>query len=512
MLETLDLDLQLPKTDYKNAIERAGLELGLLQRACREAGIPVMLVFEGWDGAGKGDAIATLVEHMDPRGFKVFAPRQPSEDEAMRPTLWRFWRRLPARNEITIFDRSWYHDLTIARLDGGLDRVRWERHVDDAKDFERQLTDDGMLVLKFWLHVSRKELRRRLAAWEKEPYQRWRTREPLGRGGAKYKKIVAVVEETLALTNTHNAPWILVEAEDQRFRRVKILKETLAAMRRALMARGITPPEPLTAAEMKKAPKVRPHADPLRKPPAIPGDSPLARVDLTLKLGRDRYAKELKAAQERLRDLEFRSYVERVPLVVMFEGWDAAGKGGAIKRLTEQLDPRGYQVVPVAKPEGAAAARHYLWRFWEQVPKAGHFGIFDRSWYGRVLVERVEGFCSEKEWQRAYEEINEFEQALADAGYAIVKFWLHISPDEQLRRFRDREASPVKRHKIVDEDWRNRAKWPPYLEAVSDMLRKTSTVYAPWTIVEANDKLHARVKVVKTVVQALEKRLDRKLS
>jgi polyphosphate:AMP phosphotransferase len=508
MLETLDLDLKLGKADGRAAIEKAGIALSILQRSARENGVPVILVFEGWDGAGKGDSIAALVEHMDPRGFNVFAPRQASEDEAMRPRLWRFWRRLPGRGEMTIFDRSWYHDLTIARLDGTLDRVRWERAVDDAKDFERQLTDDGTLLVKFWLHISRKEQRRRIEAWAKEPYQRWRTREPLGMGRLKYKKVLGVMEETLALTNTHSAPWVLVEAENDRYRRAKVIAETAAALRGALMVRGVTPPEPLSEREIKKsAGRVKRHPDPLRKLPVISGDSPLARIDLSLKLGRPRYVKELRTAQETLRDLEFAAYVKRLPVVIVFEGWDASGKGGAIKRFTEHLDPRGYAVIPIAKPEGDAARRHYLWRFWERLPKAGHIAIFDRSWYGRVLVERVEGFCSEAQWRRAYEEINEFEQALTDDGVAIVKFWLHLSPQEQLRRFRDREASPIKSFKIGPEDWRNRAKWPQYLEAVSDMLRRTSTRYAPWTIVEADDKLHARVKVVRVAVKALKERL-----
>lgn len=508
MLETLDLGLKLSKSDYKAAIDRAGIELGLLQRALREAGIPVTLVFEGWAGAGKGDAIATLVETLDPRGFRVFAPRRPSEEEALRPALWRFWHRLPARGAISIFDRSWYHDPTIARLEGDLDRRAWGRAVDEATAFERELVDDGMVIVKFWLHVSRKEQRRRLAAREAAPGFEGRARDD---GGLrrKHRKTLALVEEMLSISSHRQAPWVLVAAEDDRVRRLKVASETIAAMKRALSARGIAHPTPLTPEKLEGWKPPRPHADTLEKTPALPRRSPLARVDLSRTLSRERYSKALRTAQDELRELEFLSFERRIPLVVVFEGWDAAGKGGAIKRLTEHLDPRGYAVVPIAKPEGDAAARHYLWRFWEGLPKAGHFGIFDRSWYGRVLVERVEGFCTEAEWRRAYGEINAFEKTLRESGCAIVKLWLHVDPDEQLRRFREREASPVKSYKIGDEDWRNRAKWPQYLRAVSEMLQRTSTAHAPWTIVPANDKLHARVTVVKTVARVLGRRLGR---
>ena len=510
MLEILDLHLELDKSAYRKQMAAVGAELALLQRAAREIGLPVLMVFEGWDGAGKGDSIARLVESMDPRGFKVRTPRGPSEDEALRPMLWRYWRRMPGRGDTTIFDRSWYHDLTVARLDGEIDRSRWERAVRDVKDFERQLTDDGTVIVKFWLHVSKKEIRRRIRAWESEPYQKWRTRGPLGKGARRYEDVVTIVEETLALSNTHNAPWVLVESEDDRYRDVKVLTEAAGALRRALMDRGVPPPDQARVpSRVPRAGRPRRHADPLVRPPSIPGDSPLARVDLSLRLPRKRYERELREAQSALRELEFACYTHRVPAVVVFEGWDAAGKGGAIKRLTQRLDPRGYEVIPVAAPRGDEASHHYLARFWEHVPKAGHLAIFDRSWYGRVLVERVEGLCGEAQWRRAYEEINEFEQSLVDAGAVLVKLFLHIGPGEQLRRFRAREADPSKRPKIGEEDWRNRARWPEYLAAVSDMLRRTSTPYAPWTIVEAEDKLHARVKVVRTVERAIAERLSR---
>ncbi len=522
MLDTLDLGIKLPRKEAHQALDRLGLELSLLQRAAYENGIPVFLVFEGWDGAGKGDAIGRLVDSMDPRGFRVHAVREPTAEERLHPLLWRFWRLVPARGAVSILDRSCYSDLIAARLakrpvrpagDGAGPaghRLDWERALDGVQEFERQLVDDGTLLVKFFLHVSHKEQKRRVKAWAADPYQRWRAEDHDARKGHGYKKTLAVTEEILALTSTTKAPWVLVEAEDDGHRRVKVLDTVAAALRRALTERGIpvpTPENPQAADPDPGEGASAPHPDPLTEPVAVPRDSPLAGLDLSLHLSRDRYKKELDAAQDRLRELEFACYAERRAAVIVFEGSDAGGKGGAIKRLTARLDPRGYAVIPVAAPHGEAAAHHYLWRFWREVPKGGHIAVFDRSWYGRVLVERVEGFAEEPAWRRAYQEINEFERALADGGTTLVKFWIQVSPEEQLRRFRERERTPRKRHKITDEDWRNRAKLPRYVEAVSEMIRRTSTPYAPWTLVEGDDKLHARIKVLTTVVQALERAL-----
>ena len=233
----------------------------------------------------------------------------------------------------------------------------------------------------------------------------------------------------------------------------------------------------------------------------------LETVDLAKKLSEKQYWKRIARQQLRLRQLQFRIYDERVPVLALFEGWDAAGKGGAIKRISETLEPRGYTVSSFSAPRGEEKTHHYLWRFWRVLPRAGHLGIFDRTYYGRVLVERVEGLLSEDEWRRAYREINEFEGHQASFGMVVVKFWLHISKDEQLRRFKDRERDPFRSYKLTGEDWRNRAKWDAYLTAVEEMLSRTSTPYATWTIIEANDKFHARVKVVKTLADAIEKAL-----
>ena len=236
----------------------------------------------------------------------------------------------------------------------------------------------------------------------------------------------------------------------------------------------------------------------------------LETIDLNKSISKEEYVRDLIRYQLQLRDLAYQLYVQKRPLVIVYEGWDAGGKGGNIKRVTEKLDPRGYEVYPIAAPTGEDKTHHYLWRFWRRLkpPDEKQILIFDRSWYGRVLVERLEGFCTEAEWKRAYREINEFERQLVDFGTILVKFWIHISKEEQLRRFEARQETPYKAWKLTDEDWRNREKWDLYEEAINDMLLKTSTLTAPWTIVEGNCKWYARIKALKTLVEALTNELD----
>ena len=514
MLDTLDLSVRLDKADYKRRMESLGLELEYLQHEARTHGVPLLLLFEGWDAAGKGDSIATLVQHLDPRGFKVSVFATPTDEERFRPYPYRYSVRLPARGRIGIFNFSWYTTLLERRLVGKVGREAWEGDLQEAKEFEQHLADDGTVIVKFWLHISVNEQARRLKAWEADEAQRWRVGKSNWDRHKMYDKALALADEMLVRTHTHYAPWTLVAAEDDRHRRVAVLQATADAARAALVRLGVKPLSAedvtkLAAAPSSKSRNGRP--DPLPKSVVIPGGSLLARADLEAKLERGEYEKRLEELQEQLRELHFRCYAKRRAVIVVMEGWDAAGKGGAIKRLTVRMDPRGYEVIPIAAPTDEEKAHHYLWRFWRSVPKDGHLAVFDRSWYGRLLVERVEGFAKPGEWQRAFHEINDFERAQAEHGSILCKFWLHVSPEEQLRRFRSRELTPRKQHKITDEDWRNRAKWPEYLAAVTDMLAQTSTPWAPWTVVEANDKLWARIRVLDTVVRSIEAGLARKV-
>jgi polyphosphate:AMP phosphotransferase len=397
---------------------------------------------------------------------------------------------------MAVFDRSWYGRVLVERVEKLIKPEQWRSAYNEIAQFERMLTDDGMVVVKFWLHISEKEQKRRFKEIEKSKYDSWRVTKEDWEHHKQYGAYAQAAEEMVARTNTAYAPWTIVEATDKRYRLIKIFKTLADAMQTALNAKTGQAPAP------KRAPRASVSVQALKEMETI-----LDKVDLTPTLKRKDYEEQLKEYQFRLRELEFKCFDERRPVIVGYEGWDAAGKGGNIRRVTEALDPRGYSVIPIAAPKGDDATHHYLWRFWRQLPKAGHLAIFDRTWYGRVLVERIEGFCSEAEWRRAYQEINEFELSLTNYGLILVKFWLHISKEEQLRRFKEREKIDYKQYKITEEDWRNREKWDAYRQAVVDMIQNTSTSYAPWTIVEANDKLFARIRALSTIVEAIEKGL-----
>ncbi|MCI5480046.1 MAG: phosphate--AMP phosphotransferase [Lachnospiraceae bacterium] len=494
MLEKLDLNKKLDKAVYKEKKEALGIRLARLQRECREAGIPVIIVFEGFGAAGKGTQINELISNLDPRGFQVYAINGESEEEKLRPFLWRFWTKTPQKGRIAIFDRSWYRKVLVDRFDGVTTKEQLGYAYDEINSFEKQLTDDGTVVLKLFLAITKAEQKKRFKKLLANEETAWRvTKQDLKRN-KEYDRFLLMNEEMLEKTDTEYAPWTIVEANDKKYATVKIL--TAAA-------------DKLEEALRRKKEKSVQKPSPMEPDPQRELSSKLASADLSLTMDRETYKKRLKELQDKLMILHSELYRTRIPVILAFEGWDAAGKGGAIKRLTGALDPRGYEVHPTASPNDIEKAHHYLWRFWRDIPKGGHIAIFDRTWYGRVMVERIEGFCTEQEWKRAYKEINDMEATLANYGAIVLKFWLHIDKDEQERRFNERMQDPEKRWKITDEDWRNRAKWDAYEQAVDDMLIKTSTTYAPWIIVEANSKYYARIKVLESVVQALEERMHR---
>ena len=494
MLENLDLSRKIDKAEYKTSKEAADLKLSALQRELKELGIPVMIIFEGWDAAGKGTLINELILPLDPRGLNVYSTFAPTEEESLHPFLWRFWKRTPPRGRIAIFDRSWHGRATAAMVEDQLKGRHLQQSLEDIRSFERQLADDGNVIVKFFLHISKKEQKRRFHALQNNPATAWRINKNDEKRHKHYDEYLAASETVLARTDADYAPWTVVEAHDHRFATLKIITTVIAALEKRV-----------AAARLHVKPVSRPA--PTTSLPESLKSSILDKVDLSRTMSREVYEKQLKTYQETLRDLEHQIYVHRIPVVIAYEGWDAAGKGGNIRRLTQHLDPRGYEVVPIAAPNDVEKAHHYLWRFWAQMPKAGHITIFDRTWYGRVLVERVEGFCCEGDWRRAYHEINEMEQHLTNYGTVLLKFWLHIDSQEQLRRFRERQQIAHKQWKITEEDWRNRKKLRDYRSAVEEMLFRTSTTQAPWTIVESNCKRHARIKVLRTVCKAIQKRL-----
>lgn len=494
MLEKIDLSKKLEKDDYKSKIDDMRLKLAGLQREAKELKIPLTIVFEGWDAAGKGTLINKLILPLDPRGFSVHPISAPNNEEKNRPFLWRFWTKTPANGTIAIFDRSWYGRVLVERIDKHIDKSEWKQAYNEIDAFERQLADGGNVIIKFFLHISKKEQKKRFKKIQANKSLAWKVAKEDWKHHKQYKEYLEAYEEMIQKTDTEFAPWIVVEASDTRYATVKIFTTVI----NTLEAR-INKIKQEVAAKKKEN----------RKIATLPkmNSSILDRVDISKSYEREEYQTLLKKYQKRIHEIEHEIYIKRIPVMIMYEGWDAAGKGGNIRRLTSPMDPRGYEVIPVAAPNDIEKAHHYLWRFWNEIPKAGHITIFDRTWYGRVLVERVEGFCSAVEWKRAYREINETEEQFTNFGGVILKFWIHISKEEQLARFEARQKDPNKQWKITDEDWRNREKWGEYKEAVDEMLFRTSTTFAPWTIVESNFKYYARIKVLKTVIDEVEKKL-----
>ncbi|MFB2880809.1 polyphosphate:AMP phosphotransferase [Floridanema aerugineum] len=495
MLDTLDLDRALDKNTYRTQIEALMRQLRSLQKACWDKKQPMVVVLEGWAAAGKGGLVKKMVGYMDPRGFTVHPTWPPTPEEQKYPFLWRFWKQLPARGSIGIFYHSWYIHVLEDRLFERVEAAQVPMVMQSINAFERQLVDDGVAIAKFWIHLSQKELKKRLKKYASNSLESWRVRPEDWQQEKNYDQYVALAEEMLIHTSTGSAPWTLVEGDCQRWARVKVLTQFVATITEALdRQHSHLPPPSLPPQE--------------RLSPAEP--NLLAQVDLTQSLSKSEYKIQLSREQVKLRQLQLSIHEHQVPILIIFEGWDAAGKGGAIKRLTDILDPRSYKVNAFAAPTDEEKAHHYLWRFWRRLPMAGTIGIFDRSWYGRVLVERVEGFAKENEWRRAYQEINEFEAQLTSDGYVLVKFWLHISQEEQMRRFEERQNDPFKEYKLTEEDWRNREKWPFYEVAVNQTIQRTSTPTAPWTLIPANDKYFARVKVIQTVSGAIVRELKRR--
>lgn len=501
MLEKLDLTKSMNKEEYKANMAELMPKIGRLQRECRELKIPVMITFEGYGASGKGAQIAQLIKALDPRGFEVHAVKTETEEEKMHPFLWRFWMKMPAKGKIAIYDSSWYRKVLIDRFDKKMKKEEIEASFDSICSFEEQLTSDGMILIKIFLAIDQKEQKKRFDKLLSSEETAWRVSKGDKKRNKEFERYQEINEEMLRRTNTDYAPWNIVEAVDRRYATAriysiveKVLAEKIKEKQNKLNGKEVV---------LLKNAVVSLNADGDRETK----ESVLAKADLNLFCTKKEYKVRLKELQNKIEKLHGELYRRRIPVIIGFEGWDAGGKGGAIKRLTEKMDPRGYVVHPTASPNDLERQYHYLWRFWTDMPKAGHITIFDRTWYGRVMVERIEGFCSRQEWQRAYKEINDMERDLANAGAIVLKFWMQIDKDEQERRFRDRQNNPEKQWKITEEDWRNREKWDQYEDAVNEMLRRTSTSYAPWIVVEGNDKYYARIKVLETVVNAIEERL-----
>ncbi len=488
MFESAEIGHKIGKTAYRDAVPLLRASLLEAQVDLQQSKkIPVVVLISGQDGAGKGETINVLYEWMDPRFISTLAFSQASDEERERPPMWRYWRSLPAKGRIGIFAGSWYSDPIRQRIEDEISLKELDARADQINRFEAMLVNEGALVLKFWFHLTKDGQRERLKALESDPHTAWRVTKWNWDRLKTYDQLQEVAGHFLRMTNTPWAPWVVVEGTDDRYRSLTVGKILLEAIQKKLASTD--------KQESPVAPMVRVDTD---------GRNVLSELDLKRKLADKPYESELAKWQGRLSELARDPRFKARSLVCAFEGADAAGKGGAIRRIGAALDARQYQVIPVAAPTEEERAQPYLWRFWRHLPRHGRVAIFDRTWYGRVLVERVEGFCAENDWLRAYTEINDFEHELADSGVIVVKFWLQISQEEQLKRFKAREQVAFKRFKITQEDWRNREKWAAYQHAICDMVERTSTGNAPWTVVEANDKNYARVKILRTLCERLE--------
>ena len=472
---------QPSKEDVRERVRTEQSKLSTYGMKIKEAKLPVMVIFEGWGSSGKGSAIANVIKNIDPRFFQVATMDKPATpDELRKPFLYRYFIEIPEAGKFKFYDSFWMNEVTRDRIEGRLNDEEYEKRIRSINVTERQLTDNGYLVMKFFFHISRKEQKKRLQGLLADKNTRWRVNDADLQENKHYDKYLAVYDKYLKDTDRSQAPWYIIDASNRKWAELQVLSYLNLGIETAMKNQSLAVP-------------ILQNTFPLKHMPL------LSEVALDKSLTDEEYKERLDELQAELHDLHNKLYRKKIPVVIAYEGWDAAGKGGNIKRITGALDPRGYTVHPIASPEPHEKARHYLWRFWNRLPKTGHIAIFDRTWYGRVMVERLEGFCSENDWQRAYNEMNEFEKELADWGAVVIKFWVQIDNQTQLDRFTDRQNTPEKQWKITDEDWRNRDKWDLYEDAVNEMLQKTSTTYAPWYILESVDKKYARIKALETL-------------
>ncbi len=492
MFEAIELGQTLSKKAFKPQEEVLRAELLQLQQRLKEARVATLIIVSGIEGAGKGEVVNQLNKWLDSRGIETHAFWDETDEELQRPQPWRYWKRLPARGDIAIMFGGWYWHALHRAANGEAGDAELDRQAMVIQALEEMLRQDGMLIIKLWFHLS-------LPAFQKRMQQRREVSQylplaPLAdEPEVYYQRYLYCAERMIRHTDTMDCPWQLVEADDHYFRDLSVMTALKARIEPRLLANRVSDR------------RAQSH-DPIVMPPNA--QTILDSVDLHQALDKETYQQQLHYYQQRLHELSWQAYCAKRSVVCLFEGWDAAGKGGVIRRITSAMDARLYRVISVAAPSDEELAHHYLWRFWRQIPRDGYMTLYDRSWYGRVLVERIEAFAEPYQWQRAYQEINEFEEQLVNHGVILLKFWLHISPEEQLTRFKARQNTAHKQHKITEEDWRNREKWQDYAQAVNDMVVRTSTGPAPWQVVAANDKSLTRVAVLKQLCSTLEKALS----
>ncbi|MBE7380274.1 MAG: polyphosphate:AMP phosphotransferase [Leptolyngbya sp. SIO1E4] len=491
MFEAVELGHKISKQDYSSALPQLRVELVNAQYELCQAPLSMLILLMGDDRQSCNEVINHLGEWMDGRYIHNHFFGELTDEERERPRFWRYWRRLPQDGMTGVFVGAWALNTIAERLRNDISDKSFYRRCHHIYRFENMLAANGVLLLKFWFHQSKKDFKHRLKAAQKDPKKAWRIDEAEWQVYEQYEDFVSLSERYIRLTSSGITPWTLVETTCSRYRNLIVMQTISSALETRLAE-----PNPPPSSE--------------KSPTVYVNQSDRSVLDtLPLKTDTDwkAYREVLETYQARLKRLTRKARRAGVSSILVFEGWDAAGKGGVIRRLTQAMDAQDYRVIPIGAPTDEEKAHHYLWRFWQQVPRNGKVVVFDRSWYGRILVERVEGFAQSHEWQWAYSEINDFEEQLHEHGILMLKFWLHIDPDEQLRRFKAREQTPYKKYKITEEDYRNRDRWQDYEVAVTDMVSRTSTRYARWHLIPSNDKRHARIEVIKTFCESLEKRL-----
>lgn len=484
MFEAALLGQTTSKQEFEAALPALRTRLLKAQAALEGAGFPVIVLLNGVDGAGKSETANALHEWLDARYLVSEAYSPPTEEERAHPEYWRYFRWLPPSGRIAIFQGNWYTPAILSRIDRESGAARFRDDLSRIRSFEQALADDGALFVKLWFHITKREQRRKFEQLAKRRTTRFRVTKRDWELHELYDRGVRVCEEAVRETSTEFAPWKVIDGTDERYRSLAAAREIADRLEERLAK-----------------PRVRP--EPVPEAPRENPTTVLDRIDLTKSVTKAEYDERSASLSARLHKLAQKLQKRGRSAIFVFEGADAAGKGGAIRRITWALDARQYRVIPIAAPNEEERAHHYLWRFYRHLPRRGRITIFDRSWYGRVLVERVEGFATQAEWSRAYREINEFERDLVRDGTVLVKFWLQISADEQLRRFQAREAEPWKQHKITAEDYRNRGKMNQYEAAAAEMIERSSTEYAPFTLIAAEDKRYARLAVLETVCERL---------
>jgi len=487
MLDDVLMKYPDEETDYRELADPLQAEIGHIQREILDLKIPVMIIIEGWDASGISNICNRLIRYLDPRGYRLYPVGRPKQAEAEMPFFWRFALVTPEEGKFAIFDRAWYSRLIVENK-GNIKDI-FQRKIEDIKSFEHQFSDDGGILIKIFLHISHKEQKKRFKEADSDPCRSYYLKNIDWNPKKEYPEYFSVIDEILFRTNTPKAPWEVIPSENYEYAVYRVYDTVINRLKSAI-------------SEKREGVENICYECPL-----LSSGYCLPEPHAPMILDRKEYKSKKKELGKRLLELQVELYKNKIPLVVLYEGWDASGKGGAITRLTRYLNPRGYRIEPIGPPDVKEKERGYLWRFYNRLPRPGRIVIFDRTWYGRVLVERVEGLCSDYDWKRAYGEITEFEHFIDEWGAVIVKFWIHISKEEQLNRFRAREADPDKKWKITPEDWRNREKWDQYEEAVCDMISLTHTPCCPWTIVSGNDKYSARIQTFEAVIAAVEKKL-----